>query len=149
MKSKQTTITLIEGEEESLVSIASKLGVKSRSGPSSGKPTWRELIHQIAAGQLVVNRPSQNVKAAIPEKKKGRKLRPFKAWAKYPPKWWKPNFMGQMSVEAAVEGSGRTAEELEKGGLPRLGDDFFGLEEWAHLIPNESVEDEFEEEGEA
>jgi hypothetical protein len=130
MKSKDTkttTITLIKGEEEALQAIAEKMGTKSRSGPSSGKITWRELIHQIAGGHLTVNRPGASSGGA----KAPRARKPFKAWAKYPPKWWIPGDQNMMPVASCVTLSGRAAEELEKGGLRRLDEEFVGLGEWA------------------
>lgn len=144
MKTKTTTISLIDGEEAVLQSLAENLGTKSRSGPSSGKATWREMIHQIASGHLVVSKPGQS--SSSYEKKSARKKRghdkPYKAYPNYPHKWWKPDMMNMMRVADVVEASGRTAEELEAGGLRRIGDEFMGLEEWNHLCPDDESEPE-------
>lgn len=143
-KSKQVNITMAAGEEQALQALAEKLGTVCRYGSSAGKITWREMFHQIAWGHLVVSKPGQSSPSY--EKKSTRKKRgrdkPYKAYPNYPHKWWKPDMMNMMRVADVVEASGWTAEELEAGGLRRIGDEFMGLEEWNHLCPDDESEPE-------
>jgi hypothetical protein len=112
-KRKKSTIDLLEKQIEALNKIAAEFGALSRSGPTVGNPSWRVLLDFIASGQLKITHPGRDRR---PERR-AKKRKPFRAYAKYPAKWWKPNFAGLMNVQEAVAASGYTIEQLIAGGM--------------------------------
>jgi len=110
----RNSILLSEIQIEKLNTIAETVGALSRTGSTAGKPSWRALVNELAAGRLRVATPGKTPPG-------GRKAkRPKKAWrghAKYPARWWKPNENGEMTTSGVVESSGMTLEALTAGGL--------------------------------
>lgn len=139
MKSKQANITLVAGEEEKLQALAEKWQTVCRYGSASGRITWRELIHQIAWGQIDLCKPGQSTgyEKKGGKSRKGDKTQAWKAWPKYPPKWWTPDGFGEVPIADCVAASKRTEDELIAGGLEIMPGtrNFVGPDEWMRLAP--------------
>jgi hypothetical protein len=107
-KNKITSIALSQTNIEALTALATKHGALSRSGVTTGLPSWRVLIALIADGGLAIG-------SASPKKAKSKK--PFRGHPRFPPGWWQPGEFDDMPTDKAVAASGRTFEELIAGGL--------------------------------
>ena len=115
MKTPTSTIRLSAKQLEKLNSIAAAHGTLSRSGATSGEPSWRVLISAIADGTLTVKDPTKRWEPKEPKEKKKRK--PFRAHPRFPSKWWHPTEMDDMPVADALDASGYPLDELVAAGL--------------------------------
>lgn len=52
MKAKRYTIDLNENEVEALQQVAAATNAYARTGPKYGRPSWRSLVREIAAGRI-------------------------------------------------------------------------------------------------
>ena len=117
MKTPVTALRLSPAQIAKLTSIAATHGTLSRTGPTSGNPSWRVLIADIADGRLTVKDPAKRWE---PKQKKKRK--PFRAHPRFPAKWWRPSEMDDMPTADALAASGYPLEELVAAGLKVVDD---------------------------
>lgn len=131
--SRQLKITLSSDVESKLGELAEKTGSISMDGRNSGKSSIRAMLYRMAMGDLIVCKPGDSPSASKDQSvKKGRfaRAKDWKAWPKYPPKWWLGDMMGEMPLETVISKLNRTAQEIEAGGLVISGDKVLGLSEW-------------------
>lgn len=123
-------------EEAALLAIAKKHRSLSRHGRTSGEPSWRVLIHDIAEGRLAV--VSATSRQVAPEHKKAES-REFKFHQNSPPKWWQSG----MKVEDLIQKTGMPSEKLaELGfGVDQFATPPFGWRKWG-AVPSWWVEGE-------
>jgi hypothetical protein len=117
MKKKITTIGLSDTQFATLSALATEHKTLSRHGATTGEPSWRCLVAAIGDGTLVVSAPG-----AKGERREKKRKKPFKAHTQFPPRWWKPSPMDDMTTPEAVAASGMTFEVLVAGGLTHLPD---------------------------
>lgn len=115
MKTPTSSIRLSAKQLEKLNSIATVHGTLSRTGATTGEPSWRVLIADIADGRLTVKDPAKRWEPKEPKEKKKRK--PFRAHPRFPAKWWHPTEMDDMPVADALDASGYPLDELVAAGL--------------------------------
>lgn len=112
-----SSIKLSREQIGKLNSIAATHSAHARTGPTSGEPSWRVLVSDIADGRLTVKDPTKRWEPKEKKKRKG-----FRPHPRFAAKWWKPSEMDDMPTADAVSASGYTVEELVAGGM-RLVDD--------------------------
>jgi hypothetical protein len=115
MKRQQTGILLSPDEESRLLAIAKRHRCYSRHGRTSGEPSWRVLIHDIADGRLTVG--SQRAAVAPEHHQEDRKS--FIFHENSPPKWWNL----EMTVEAMTQKTKLAPEQIAAAGF-RLDGEF-------------------------
>lgn len=118
-KKTASSIKLSPDQIGKLNGIAATLNTLSRTGPTSGNPSWRVLVAEIADGRLTVKDPRA---PWVPRQKKGRERKPFKAHPRFSPRWWKPTPTDDMPTDLALEESKYTLDELLSGGLIAVDD---------------------------
>jgi hypothetical protein len=114
MKRQQTGILLSPDEESRLLAIAKRHRCYSRHGRTSGEPSWRVLMRDIADGRLTVGSPRSNAEVT-PEHKQEK---PFIFHENSPPKWWNL----EMTIEAMTQKTKLTAEQLTAAGFGITGE---------------------------
>jgi hypothetical protein len=119
MKKTASSIKLSTDQLKKLTSIAATHKCHARTGPTSGNPSWRALVGDIADGRLRVKDPAAKWE---PKDKKPKERKPFKAHPRFKPRWWEPTEMDDMKTETAVAASGYSIEELTAGGLVLVDD---------------------------
>jgi hypothetical protein len=106
---KPEKIMLTEAEKTALNELAGKVGCFARSGPTAGKPSFRVLLQDMAAGTFVLF-----------DKRKPKKKKEWKTKAKFKvpgaPDWWGPWYGNAMGLEQAIKKSG-----MDRAGLMALG----------------------------
>jgi hypothetical protein len=120
MKTPVTALRLSPAQIAKLNSIATAHGTLSRTGPTSGLPSWRVLVADIADGRLTVKDPAKRWEPKEPKEKKKRK--PFRAHPRFAAKWWKPTEMDDMPVADALAASGYPLDELVAAGMKLVDD---------------------------
>ena len=129
IKNKLYNVSLSLKQVESLSEIAVAQKTLSRSGTTTGLPSWRVLISTIADGTLVVS-PRGESKERKPKKER----KPFMPHPRFSPRWWTPDDAGcSMPTAAAVAASGYTVDELIAGGMQATpdGDQLFPADHWS------------------
>lgn len=114
-----SSIKLSRDQIGKLNDIAATHSALARTGPTSGEPSWRVLVSDIADGRLTVKDPAKRWE---PKQKKKKEKRPFNPHPRFAAKWWKPSEMDDMPTAAAVEASGYPVEELTAKGLVLVDD---------------------------
>jgi len=111
MKKQQTGLLLSSDEEARLLAIAKKHRSLSRHGRTSGEPSWRVLIHDIAEGRLAV--VSATRAHAAPEHKQKIATKPFVFHRTAPPRWWND----EITPDELSQKTGMDAEQLTEEGF--------------------------------
>lgn len=115
-KTKVYSIRLSDEEIEALLEIAAENRAFSCSGVTTGKPSWRALVHGIAAKRITCGVQCRPAKSpAEPKAPKAKK--PWKGYWKHRASWWEPYEGNFMLTGEVVEKSGLTVEQLVAGGL--------------------------------
>lgn len=126
IKNKTYGVPLSLAQVAALKELATKNAAMSRSGPTTGNPSWRVLVAMIADGTLSVCLPPRPPRK---KKKKGKKggIHPH-----FVPGWWQPGPNDDMPVAAVLEATGLTVEQVSAAGLLLVDDGkhFMAPSEW-------------------
>lgn len=57
---RRDTAKLTHTEWAALDAIAAQVGATATTGPTAGQPSWRRLLKEIANGDLIVIRPTED-----------------------------------------------------------------------------------------
>ena len=114
LKGTRHLIVLRAEQERRLIEMAAAHQMVSRSGPTTGAPSFRTLIHAIADGDFRLT-PIRKARTAAQKK--------FKASPRHPPAWWRPSSLGDMSAESVYVATGLTVDLLRASGLEVLDED--------------------------
>lgn len=134
---KPEKIMLSAAEKAALNEIAGKAGAFARSGPTAGKPSFRVLLQEMAAGTFVLFDKRK------PKKKKEWKKKGAKSKIPGAPDWWAPWYGNAMGIDIAMTRSGLNRPALLALGLTfginpflKTPDIVIGRPEWtADFVP--------------